>query len=223
MTAARAGTAGRYVWLCVLGLALGWFEAAIVVYLRELYYPDGFRFPVLIVTNRVAVVEVLREAASLLLLAAAARLAGERFLERLAAFMLLFGIWDLFYYVVLELVLGWPASLLTWDILFLIPIPWVGPVWAPMVIALSLVVVGSYLYWTSNLPRQVRPLDWIVEIGAGLIVILAFVWEWRVVLEERVPEHFPAWLFWLGWALGLAWFLARERTWRRLAAANAKG
>jgi hypothetical protein len=223
LTTVREGTAGRYVWLCVLGLALGWFEGAIVVYLRELYYPDGFRFPVRIITNHVAVVEVLREAASLLLLAAAARLAGERFLERFAAFMLLFGIWDLFYYAVLKLVLGWPASLQTWDILFLIPVPWVGPVWAPVVIALSLVVGGSYLYWTSELPRPIRSRDWAVEINAGLIVIVSFVWEWRVVLEERVPEQFPAWLFWLGWSLGLAWFVARERTWRRLAAANAKG
>jgi len=223
LSTVREGTAGRYVWLWVLGLALGWFEVAIVIYLRELYYPDGFRFPVVIVTDRVAVVEVLREAASLLLLAAAARLAGERFLERFGAFMLLFGIWDLFYYVVLRLVLGWPASLQTWDILFLIPVPWVGPVWAPVVIALSLVVFGSYLYWTAGHPRQVRPLDWVVEISAGLIVIVSFVWEWQVVLEERVPEQFPAWLFWFGWSIGLVWFVARERTWRRLTAANAKG
>ena len=67
---AREGVRGRYGWLLLLGLAIGWFEAAVVVYLRALYYPDGFRFPVRIVWDAVVRVEILREAASLLLLAA---------------------------------------------------------------------------------------------------------------------------------------------------------
>jgi hypothetical protein len=83
---------GRYVWLWVLGLAVGWFEAAVVVYLRRLYYPDGFRFPIAMAPADIALVEIAREAASLVLLAAAARLAGAFFLERFAAFMILFAI-----------------------------------------------------------------------------------------------------------------------------------
>src|SRR5262245_19349008 len=79
---AAEGTRARYCWLLLLGLAIGWFEAAVVVYLRALYYPDGFRFPVRIVWDAVVRVEIVREAASLLLLAAAARLAGRAFLER---------------------------------------------------------------------------------------------------------------------------------------------
>lgn len=209
------GVAGRYLWLWLLGLALGWFEAAVVVYLRELYYPDGFRFPIVFASDRVAVVEIVREAASILLLAAAARLAGRAFLERFAAFMLLFGIWDLVYYAALWLVLGWPQSLLTWDILFLIPVPWVGPVWAPSLVALTLVAAGSYLYCTAERPREVRRLDWAVEIAAGLLIVLSFVDGWRVVVEAREPERFPAGLFWAGWLLGVAWFVAAERRMRR--------
>lgn len=209
------GTAGRYLWLWLFGLAMGWFEAAVVVYLRELYYPQGFRFPVVVVWDRVAFVELAREAASLLLLSAGARLAGRRFFERFAAFMVVFGVWDLVYYASLELVLGWPESLATWDILFLIPVPWVGPVWAPCLVSLALVAVGSYLYWTSVRPRRVRAVDWAVEIAAGLIVIASLTAEWRVVPEERVPEGFPAWLFFLGWFLGLGWFLNSERRARR--------
>ncbi len=116
-------TLGRYVWLCLLGLALGWFEGAVVVYLRELYYPDGFRFPVIIMPAWLVGVELVREAASLLLLAAGARLAGRDFLERFGAFMTLFGIWDLVYYCVLKLVLDWRESFATWDLLF----PVAGP------------------------------------------------------------------------------------------------
>ncbi len=86
------GKGGRYTWLWVLGVAVGFFEAAVVVYLRRLYYPDGFRFPIVLASTDVALVEIAREAASLVLLAAAARLAGGFFLERFAAFMVVFGI-----------------------------------------------------------------------------------------------------------------------------------
>ena len=185
---AREGVAGRYFWLCVFGFALGWFECAVVVYLRELYYPEGFVFPVVLASARIASVEIAREVASLLVLAAVARLSGERFLERFGAFMLLFGIWDIVYYLGLFAVLGWPASLATWDILFLIPVPWVGPVWAPLVTALFLVGVGSTLYWTSEMPRRPDAIDWGVEIAADLIVIVSFTWEWRVVLEQCGPK-----------------------------------
>ncbi len=94
-----------------------------MVYLRELYYPDGFRFPIIILPAWLVGVELVREAAGLLLLAAGARLAGRGFLERFGAFMTLFGIWDLVYYGVLKLVLDWPESFATWDLLFLLPVP----------------------------------------------------------------------------------------------------
>jgi hypothetical protein len=207
----ETGTTGRYVWLWVLGLSVGWFEGAVVIYLRELYYPDGFRFPVVIIPSWLAGVELVREAASIMLLAAGARLAGARFLERLAAFMMLFGIWDLAYYVVLELVLGWPASLSTWDLLFLLPVPWVGPVWAPCVISVTLIGVGSYLYWTPEWRREVRWFDWLIVSAGGLIVIGSFVAGWRAVIEERLPERFPGGLFWLGFLIALAWFVRVER------------
>jgi hypothetical protein len=205
------GTLGRYIWLWLFGLSLGWFEGAVVVYLRELYYPDGFRFPVIIIPTWLAAVELVREAASLLLLAAGARLAGRYFLQRFAAFMILFGIWDLVYYAVLKLVLDWPESLATWDILFLLPVPWVGPVWAPCLISITLVAVGSYLYSTPHRPRAYRGSDWGIVCTGGLIVIGSFVAEWRAVVEERVPESYPAGLFWLGFLLALGWFLVAER------------
>ena len=205
------GRWGRYLWLWLLGVAMGWFEAAVVVYLRELYYPDGFRFPVRIVWDAVIRVEILREAASLLMLAAGARLAGRRFLERFAAFMILFGIWDLLYYGFLKLLLDWPASLGDWDLLFLIPLPWVGPVWAPCLVSCVLVGVGSYLYLTAGRARAYRGADWGVAIASGLVVIASFLAEWRAVVEGRLPRDFPAGLFFTGLALGLAWFLYRSR------------
>lgn len=202
---------GRYFWLWMLGLAVGWFEASVVVYLRKLYYPDGFAFPMILVPTDIAVVEVAREAASLLLLAAGARLAGTFFLERFAAFMILFGVWDLVYYAALKLVLGWPSAWGTWDVLFLIPVPWIGPVWAPVVISAALVGIGSYLFLTSDRARRVSPIDALVEVAAGLIVVVSFTLDWRVATESRLPGRFPAEIFWAGTLLALGWFVWRER------------
>jgi hypothetical protein len=33
------------IWLAVFSMAMGYLESAVVVYLRKLYYPDGFKFP----------------------------------------------------------------------------------------------------------------------------------------------------------------------------------
>jgi len=200
----------RYVWLWLLGLSVGWFEASVVVYLRALYFPHGFSFPLILIPEPIARVEIVREAASILLLAAAARLAGQRGLERWAAFSLLFGVWDLTYYAALWLLLGWPATLADWDVLFLIPVPWLGPVWAPMLVALSLVIGGSYLYLTPARPRRYRLRDWLVASAGGLIVVAAFVADWRAVPERRVPAAFPALLFVVGWLVALGQFLWAE-------------
>jgi hypothetical protein len=206
---------GRYLWLWILGTSIGFFEAAVVVYLRKLYYPAGFHFPVVMAPTDIALVEIARELASLVLLAAAARLAGTFFLERFAAFMVLFGIWDLFYYVFLKVILDWPETLADWDVLFLVPVPWIGPVWAPVVVSIALIVVGSYLYWTSDRPRRVNAIDWLVEISAGVIVIVSFALDWRVVVEGRMPGRFPAEVFWSGFLLALLWFIWRETQNRR--------
>jgi len=209
------GLISRYVWLWAFALAMGWFEAAVVVYLRELYYPDGFRFPIVLATPRVAAVEIAREAASLLMITVVAWLAGRRFPERFGAFMLVFGVWDLFYYAFLWLILGWPGSLADWDVLFLIPLPWVAPVWAPMAVALALVATGSRILLAREGPRPLRVLDWGIEIGAGLLIVASFLAQWRVVLEQRMPGAFASWLFWPGLLLGIGWFVATEARDRR--------
>jgi hypothetical protein len=211
----QEGQAGRYAWLLVLGVAVGFFEAAVVVYLRELLYPAGFRFPIVMASPRVEIVELARELASLVLLAAGARLAGRFFLERFAAFAILFGTWDLLYYVFLRIVLGWPESLATWDILFLLPVPWVGPVWAPCAVSVGLVACGSLVYLTPSRPWRLGAADWAVLIAAGLLVIASMTAGWRVVPENREPESFPAPLFAAGLLLGLAWFAGIARRARR--------
>ena len=154
--------AARRLWVTALyAIAMAFVEASVVVYLRALYYPDRFVLPS---TRRFLYfyhgeppgllpalpplhlrVEIVREAATMVMLAAVGWLAGTARRDRLAYFLFAFGLWDIFYYVFLRITLGWPQSLGTVDLLFLIPVPWVGPVWMPLLA--SLVFVGGGAWW----------------------------------------------------------------------------
>ena len=103
----------RTAWLVVFAVAMGFLEAAVVVYLRELYYPDGFRFPFVPLPERILWTELARELTTLIMLLAVAMLAGKNRLDRFFVFGFLFGVWDIVYYVGLRLFLGWPESLFT--------------------------------------------------------------------------------------------------------------
>src|SRR5262245_43067523 len=103
---------------------MGWLEAAVVVYLRALYYPGGFEFPLAPMPGATLVVEIGREVATLAMILAVAVVAGTSAWDRFLNFAYVFGIWDLVYYAGLRAALGWPQTLTTPDILFLIPLPW---------------------------------------------------------------------------------------------------
>lgn len=210
-----------YIALWIIGLTIGWFEAAIVVDLRALYYPHGFTFPLAVMPTRLLGVEVAREACSLVLLAAIAWLAGQRKAERWGAFLLLFGIWDLAYYVILKLILDWPPGmdLGTWDILFLIPLPWAAPIWAPALVAAEFVAIGSYLYFTPERQREYGGLDVTIIVAGCLVVVGSFLLEWRAVVESRVPGDFSVALFAVGVLIGTGRFLQCEERARRVAPA----
>lgn len=212
----------NYIALWIVGLTIGWFEAAIVIDLRALFYPNGFTFPLAVMPTRLLGVEVAREACSLVLLAAIAWLAGQRKAERWGAFLLLFGLWDLVYYVVLNLILDWPAGmdLGTWDILFLIPLPWAAPIWAPALVAAEFVAIGSYLYFTAGRQRDYRTIDTLALVTSALIIVGSFLVEWRAVIESRVPEEFPVAMFLAGVLLGTSYFAYCEGRARRVAPAS---
>ena len=138
------------MWLGVLNatvyaVAMAYLESAIVVYLRRLYYPKGFDFPLVIIDIPTLLIEVGRETATMVMLATVGVAAGRTKVGKWAYFLYLFGVWDIFYYVWLKVFLDWPASLFTWDVLFLIPVPWVGPVLAPVTVALTMIGMALVL------------------------------------------------------------------------------
>jgi hypothetical protein len=173
------------MWLTVFSIAMGFLETAVVVYLRELYYPHGFAFPLVPIKPEIALTEFLREAATVIMLAGIAILSVKNTYQRFACFIYAFAIWDIFYYVFLKLLLNWPESLFTWDILFLIPVPWVGPVLAPCL--LSLTMIGLALFILLRYERgyhvRIRKQEWTLFTTGSFICILSFVWDYLSFVE----------------------------------------
>lgn len=196
-------------------IAMAHVETMIVVYLRRLYYPEGFRFPLVIIDTPTLVLELQREAATLVMLAAYGIAAGRTRAGKLANFIIAFGVWDIFYYVWLKVVLDWPASLLTWDVLFLIPVPWVGPVAAPVSVACTMVGMGLVLLHLER--RGVTPAGefrvWAAQTAACLIIITSFTIDvlprlpdQGALLGKWVPTAYRWWMLILGLLLAIAAF-----------------
>jgi hypothetical protein len=123
---------------------MAWVEAACVYYLRLLVGRlDPYQANPLPAHGVVDQVELVREAATLVMLLAIGMLAGLTWYSRLAYAAIAFGVWDIFYYVFLKVIYDWPRSLFDWDVLFLLPLPWWGPVLAPVCIALLMIVWGT--------------------------------------------------------------------------------
>lgn len=166
-----------WFWVTAYSVAMGYLESAVVVYLREIYYPEGFSFPLKMMNQHVAITEIFREAATIVMLAAIAVLSGKSVTEKLAWFIFAFAIWDITYYLFLYLLLGWPPSLFTWDILFLIPVTWVGPVIAPIINSLTMIALAIAIisYSRINAGPVVKPVEWIILIAGSLMVMYGYM------------------------------------------------
>ncbi len=183
----------RWIPLWLFAIAMAYLEATVVVYLREIFYPGRMAlFPLAPMPPRLYLVELGREAATLLMLGTVAWAAARKAWARFFRFMVLFGVWDLFYYFWLWVLLGWPRSLGEWDVLFLIPIPWFGPVITPMLVALLLVVAGTL--FDHQLARGAAPvLDtevWVLALLGVVLVLAAFMAVPFQVLLQYGPEGF---------------------------------
>jgi hypothetical protein len=196
----------RIVWLIVFAVAMAYVESAVVVYLRALYYPQGFGFPLVLIPSGMNAIEMGREAATLVMLLGLAMLAGADRWDRILVFCVGFGAWDLAYYIWLWLFLRWPPSLFTWDELFLIPVPWIGPVVAPAVVSVVL-VVGALLLLRRRAGGEpvAFPLPLLILVFAGGVLVLSsFMLDFKVVLQQLPPPPFRWGLFGTGVGLAVA-------------------
>jgi hypothetical protein len=134
-------------WFIVVAFAVGmaWVEAASVYYLRVMVDRiEPYQANPLPIRGILGEVELVREAATLVMLLTIGMLAGRTWHKRLGYTAIAFGVWDILYYVFLWMICDWPTSLFDWDILFLLPLPWWGPVLAPVSIALLMIVWGTF-------------------------------------------------------------------------------
>jgi hypothetical protein len=205
-------------------IAMAYVESAIVVYLRRLYYADrqGFDFPLVIIDTPTLLLELGREACTIVMLATVGIAAGRTKVGKLAFFLFLFGMWDIFYYIWLKVFLDWPPSLLTWDVLFLIPVPWVGPVYAPVSVACTMIGMAFVLLQLEARGRvcPAGKMLWLVQTVACLIIIVSFTMDVIPLLEAhgaRLAQWIPSTYRWEMLLLGQALAIGTFASWARRA------
>ncbi|MFC1862769.1 hypothetical protein ACFL1Z_02295 [Thermodesulfobacteriota bacterium] len=215
----------RWIWVVIFAIGFAWVESAVVVYLREIFYEGSFNFPIIVnwengeyTGNPITFIELGREIATIIMLIAVGYTAGKNSLQRFSFFMIVFGIWDIFYYIWLWVMISWPEGLMTWDILFLIPLPWVGPVITPVLIALAMTVAGSVIIYYDEQGCKIRFkwFDWIIILGCGLLLIVSFCWDWKNIVRlpdgvsrTGIPNPFLWKLYLPVYVLSLVYFTAR--------------
>jgi hypothetical protein len=218
--------------LILFGFAFGYVEASVVVYLRKVYDPVRQKihpgkpaadlFPLITADQlkragpeyeRLLATELGREFATLLMLGAAALAIAGNFRQWLAGFVLAFGVWDLVFYFFLKVILNWPESFQTWDILFLLPLPWVGPVLSPCIVAATM-IWGGIVLLKRELGGPGLPIGgrhWAGIVTGGVILMVAFMWDWRNTTAGHPPNPFNWPLFAVGELVSAGSFLYSAR------------
>jgi hypothetical protein len=198
----------RWTIVIAFAIAMAWVEAASVFYIRTLvnrvepYQPDP-----LPIHGALGSVELWREAATLVMIATVGLLAGRTWRSRAGYAAIAFGVWDLFYYVFLRLISGWPRTLLDWDILFLLPLPWWGPVLAPASIAAVMIVWGTLATQSADGSAAPRWAWALGGIGIGLALAVFMIDAWRMLpngreaVQQVLPATFNWPLFWVALVL----------------------
>ncbi|MCI0536039.1 MAG: hypothetical protein L0Z50_12510, partial [Verrucomicrobiales bacterium] len=168
----------RSLIVVIYALAMAWVESAVVFYLRTFvdrlvpYQPNP-----LPIVGGLGVAEVIREAATIIMLFAVGWLAGQTWRSRLGYALLAFGVWDVAYYLWLFALTDWPTSLADWDILFLIPLPWWGPVWSPVSIAGLMILFGAVIGRHDSPERPLWPgrITTFAAAAGGLVALYVFM------------------------------------------------
>jgi len=174
----------KFRWLVVMlyAIAMAWVESAVVVYLRTLigriepYQPNPLpNF------GGLGWIEVGREVATLVMLLTVGILAGASWRQKFAYAIIAFGVWDIFYYLFLAPMTGWPRTIFDWDILFLIPLPWWGPVIAPASIAGLMIIGGTLVAWHDARAHRVA---WLASFAGALLALHTFMRDGMHALND---------------------------------------
>ncbi len=235
----KNSTLKTILWLAIFSIAMAMLESAVVIYLREMYYPGKSLFPLQPMDAHIVVTELFRELATLVMLLAIGILTGRNRTEKFGFFLFCFAVWDIFYYLFLKVFIGWPESLMTWDILFLIPVVWSSPVIAPLIVSLTMIAFSFFIscFTDKNLRHRLGKIPLILAIIGSVIIIFSFCLDYsRYILDHftikelwslpdkealfnleisYVPRSFNWWIFFMGEGIilsGIVFFVKKSYT-----------
>src|SRR6267154_353778 len=179
----------RWITVVIFATAMAWVESAVVYYLRSLIHRiEPYQPYPLPVAGGFGFAEAVRELATMVMLLTVGILAGRNWRSRLGYAAIAFGMWDIFYYVFLKVMCGWPHSLFDWDILFLLPLPWWGPVLAPVSIALLMILWGTLVstWRIKPAPRGTEWKLWTLNFLGAAIALRVFMADSMKVADQGV-------------------------------------
>ena len=207
-------------WVGLFAIAFACVEAAVVIYLRQMYGIQDLLWDIPAFDPKIALVEVGREFSTLIMLLAVGWAVGKSLQARVGFAFFAFGMWDIFYYIWLKLLINWPESLLTPDILFLLPLPWWGPVIGPVLIAVLMVVGGSLAVIAADRGQVVRfsYYEGITLLGGLLVMLYSFMKDALAALPadpDTLSQLRPSTFNWPIYLIGLgaAGYVVLRRTW----------
>jgi hypothetical protein len=206
----------QLLWVALFAVAMAYAESAVVVYLRRIY---GIGADILTAPSfdpQIGAIEAGRELATLVMLLSVGWLAGKTFRSRLGFAIFAFGVWDIFYYIWLRVFIGWPVTPFDTDLLFLLPLPWWGPVLAPMLVALLMAIAGARLALGETSGYELRPTlaEWGLLALGVLIILYAFMADAIAALPADIHTlglvrlsvfNWPVFLLGLGLAAVFVW------------------
>lgn len=202
----------KLMWVGIFAVAMAYLESAVVVYIRKIYGIQDLLLDLPGFDPLVGPVELGREIATMAMLFSIGWGLGKTLQDRIGYFIFIFGAWDIFYYFWLKVFIDWPNSLLETDLLFLIPLPWWGPVIAPMLIACLMVISGVTLINRAEKEYFVKPkISEIFLLVSGIFVMLySFMRDAIHSLPATVaelsalrPHAFPWWIYSLGFLMAV--------------------
>ena len=181
-----------FLWLIIFGIGMGILEYVVVIYLRDINYPGGFEFPLKITRLKYYNIEIIREFATIIMLVSIGFISGKNLLEKFCYFIFSFATWDIFYYIGLKFLINWPPSLLTWDILFLIPVTWVGPVLAPVICSVVFIFfsVAIIILKEKGYIEKLNLISWLLFISGSFIIFIIFIRDYsKIMIENGFLSH----------------------------------
>ncbi len=197
----------RWIMVVLFAAAMAWVESAVVADLRTLVdRVEPYQANPLPIVNKLGAAELVRELATLIMLFTVGWLAGKTRQTRIGYSLVAFGVWDIFYYAFLKIITGWPHSLFNWDILFLIPLPWWGPVIAPVIIAAMMIIFGT-LATQFDPPVWPSRRAWIFNLSGVALALLVFMSDAIHVIDgglEALRTVLPVWFNWPVFIIALA-------------------